>query len=381
MKVRQNAPRTCRQEFQAACSMLESAAPGASSAPRMSGVGGGGARRVVVDQAGFAGRRASSAVLTRLPLCPRQLRCPPRAVLRKTGWAFSHVVEPVVGVAAVADGDVSRHGGQGLLVETWLTRPRSPEHQHLRTVGDGDSGRLLAAVLQCVEAVVGELGDFLTRAQTPKRRTLPWAVLPVGRSRVLPDGSGGVPESTRGGDQIGNHHSAVTAGRRDQVRSSLASGSHPATSPAREPELASRPPFAAASKSTSPVASSHVRASGLHHVRRRTAGVPRSRNALDCNERRIRTSTLDPGAAAARRSVPVSRTASPSAARSRRWGGVVAQPVGHRLDGPPNGSRVGARRLAIGPVPNRCTATCGERPGLADRQVGQHRGQQAPDRS
>ena len=40
-------------------------------------------------------RRASSVVLTRFPLCPNATPVP-AAVLRNTGWAFSHVVEPVV---------------------------------------------------------------------------------------------------------------------------------------------------------------------------------------------------------------------------------------------------------------------------------------------
>ena len=37
----------------------------------------------------------SSAVLTRLPLCPRAMPLPV-AVVRNVGWAFSQVVEPVV---------------------------------------------------------------------------------------------------------------------------------------------------------------------------------------------------------------------------------------------------------------------------------------------
>ena len=40
-------------------------------------------------------RRTSSAVLTRLPLCPRASPVP-AAVVRNVGWAFSHVGEPVV---------------------------------------------------------------------------------------------------------------------------------------------------------------------------------------------------------------------------------------------------------------------------------------------
>ena len=59
------------------------------------------------------------------------------------------------------DGDVARHGGQGLLVEHLADQAEILEHQHLRAVGDRDTGGLLAAVLQRVQAVVGELGDIL----------------------------------------------------------------------------------------------------------------------------------------------------------------------------------------------------------------------------
>ncbi len=61
----------------------------------------------------------------------------------------------------MADGDVAGHGGQGLLVEHLADQAEILEHQHLGAVGDGDAGRFLPAVLQCVEAVVGEFGDFL----------------------------------------------------------------------------------------------------------------------------------------------------------------------------------------------------------------------------
>ena len=65
------------------------------SAPRMS--------ESVVAAPGMCGlirpasraRAARSVVLTRFPLCPNAIPVP-AAVLRNTGWAFSHVVEPVV---------------------------------------------------------------------------------------------------------------------------------------------------------------------------------------------------------------------------------------------------------------------------------------------
>ena len=61
----------------------------------------------------------------------------------------------------MADGDVAAQGGQGLLVEHLGHQSEVLEHDDLAAVGDGDTGRFLAAVLQRVEAVVGQFGDFL----------------------------------------------------------------------------------------------------------------------------------------------------------------------------------------------------------------------------
>ena len=95
MNVRQNAPRTVGSSSSAACSRVESAAPWASSAPRMSeSVVAGAGQRVPISPASRA-RVARAAVLTRFPLCPNATPVP-AAVLRNTGWAFSHVVSPVV---------------------------------------------------------------------------------------------------------------------------------------------------------------------------------------------------------------------------------------------------------------------------------------------
>jgi hypothetical protein len=95
MNVRQNAPRTVGSSSSAARSRVESAAPWASSAPRMSeSVVAGAGQRLEISPASRA-RVASSAVLTRFPLCPNATPVP-AAVLRNTGWAFSHVVSPVV---------------------------------------------------------------------------------------------------------------------------------------------------------------------------------------------------------------------------------------------------------------------------------------------
>src|SRR6185436_18825960 len=76
------------------------------------------------------------------------------------------------GVAAVADCDMAFHRGQGLLVEDLANQPEVLEHEHLRTVGDGDARRFLAAVLKRVQAVVGEFGDLFARRPDAEYATL-----------------------------------------------------------------------------------------------------------------------------------------------------------------------------------------------------------------
>jgi hypothetical protein len=68
------------------------------------------------------------------------------------------------GVAAVPDGKVALQRLQGLLVEDLADEAEVLEHDHPASVGHGHPGRLLAAVLQGVEPVVGEVGDILARS-------------------------------------------------------------------------------------------------------------------------------------------------------------------------------------------------------------------------
>src|SRR5271165_3520642 len=60
------------------------------------------------------------------------------------------------------DSDVAFHRRQRLLVEYLTDQTEILEHQHLRSVCDGDAGGLLAAVLQRIKPVVGQFGDFFT---------------------------------------------------------------------------------------------------------------------------------------------------------------------------------------------------------------------------
>ena len=61
----------------------------------------------------------------------------------------------------MADRHVSAHRLEGLLVEDLAHQSEILVDEHLLAVRDGDAGGLLAAVLQRVQAVVGELGDVL----------------------------------------------------------------------------------------------------------------------------------------------------------------------------------------------------------------------------
>jgi hypothetical protein len=58
---------------------------------------------------------------------------------------------------------VPDHAGQRRLVEDLGDQAEVLEHHHAAAVADGHAGSLLAAVLQRVEAVVGQLGDVLAR--------------------------------------------------------------------------------------------------------------------------------------------------------------------------------------------------------------------------
>lgn len=233
---------------------------------------------------------------------------------------------PGGGVTTVPDGDMALHGRQRLLVEHLADQAEVFEDQHLGAVGDGDPGGFLAAMLQRVQAVVGEFGDVFTRGPDPEDT----ALFP-GRVQVLlglladhglaaPCGAVGDVIRVYGHDvctaefglRVGHpgatltHHSRSSA-RRNQPRST--SGNQASISPAREPESCSAPLPRACATPDSPVATrSQVRGS----VCTTLGGVPRVCRGpeMHCTAANggIRTSTLAPGASAA--SVrAVSRTA------------------------------------------------------------------------
>ena len=70
------------------------------------------------------------------------------------------------------DGDVAVHGRQRLFVEHLTDQAEVFEDQHLGSIGDGDTCGLLAAMLQRVQAVVSEFGDFFAGGPDPEYTTL-----------------------------------------------------------------------------------------------------------------------------------------------------------------------------------------------------------------
>jgi hypothetical protein len=68
----------------------------------------------------------------------------------------------------VADGDVAGQGVQRGLVEDLRDQAHVLVDEDLPPVADGDPGRLLAAVLQRVQAEVGELGHLFAGGPHPE---------------------------------------------------------------------------------------------------------------------------------------------------------------------------------------------------------------------
>ena len=71
----------------------------------------------------------------------------------------------------MADRDVTLEGVQGLLVEHLGDQSEILEDHDLTAVRDGDAGRFLPAMLQRVQAVVRQLGDFLAGRPHPENAT------------------------------------------------------------------------------------------------------------------------------------------------------------------------------------------------------------------
>ena len=111
---------------------------------------------VVVKIAPSASRRSrSSTALTRLPLCPTRHR----AARVLDGDGLRVLLGRVAGrrVADVTDGGEARQVRQAIGREDVVDVPHLAHVAQMVAVGRDDAGGLLAAVLQGVEAEVGEV--------------------------------------------------------------------------------------------------------------------------------------------------------------------------------------------------------------------------------
>ena len=100
---------------------------------------------------------ASSSVLVRLPLWPTANSVPP--AWRYMGWALCHRRGPGRRVAGVADGQVPDQAGDLVVVEDLGDQAHVLHDHHGLAVAHRHPGRLLAPVLEGVEAVEDDGGD------------------------------------------------------------------------------------------------------------------------------------------------------------------------------------------------------------------------------
>ena len=84
-------------------------------------------------------------------------------VARNVGWAFSQTEAPLVEYRQCPTVDVPAQRVQHRLVEDLGDEAHVLVDDDAVAVADRDPGRLLAAVLERVQAEVRELGDFLAR--------------------------------------------------------------------------------------------------------------------------------------------------------------------------------------------------------------------------
>ena len=125
MKVRQKAPRRVGSSSIAACSIDVSPAACASSAATRSESVVAAIRSLrVPSRPASRTLRARSEVLTRLPLWPSAMEVPAE-VVRKVGWAFSQLVDPVVEYRVCPMATWPFMAESVCSSNTWLTRPRS----------------------------------------------------------------------------------------------------------------------------------------------------------------------------------------------------------------------------------------------------------------
>ena len=236
-------------------------------------------------------------------------------------------------------------------------------------------------MLQRVEAVVGELGDFLPGARRRKHHTLPEVRSPADPSRSGPSQccsalSAALLSAT-----------ASVYGEQAAIRES--NGEVSATLPTVQPDQRKQACDLRRAGSGQPQCAVGLRVSdrrdpggqqqpgprvGLDHVRRGPAGMPRTSDALNRHEGRH--PNLDTGARRQRRQRPGGEPYRRPENRPVRLGcGLVQQPEPTAR----TASRVAPDRCADSPrgPPDTAHDQCGQRTGFVDGQMSQHRGHQA----
>jgi hypothetical protein len=88
---------------------------------------------------------------------------PPAALAGNGGWAFLQRELPVAEWRVWPMARCPWWAASVASLSTYLTSPHLPVDEHAAAVGDGHTGRLLAAVLERVEPVVPEVGDRFPR--------------------------------------------------------------------------------------------------------------------------------------------------------------------------------------------------------------------------
>ena len=187
-------------------------------------------------------------------------------------------------VPAVPHRDVAAQCGQRWLVEDLGDQAHLLVHHDPAAVADRDARRLLPPVLQRVQPVVGELGDVLARRpDTEHAAGVSWRR--VGGIRVIRRAAVGgchqlslfallypIVRVARIRPRGARRGLSSAAGKQPGRRAGRSRGERPSRS--RRPSRAAR---------GQPDPGDRV---GLHHVRRRAAGVHRPGQALDRGDRR-----------------------------------------------------------------------------------------------
>ncbi len=151
-----------RKQFQGGLLDTGVGGPASQQGAQDIGIGGRSAGHVVIDQADFPGPVGKLGGVDQISVVSQRNSGAGRSVAEHRLCVFP-CCRAGGRVAAMADRDVTRHGTEGLLIEHLTDQTEVLEDQNLRPVGHRDPGRLLAPMLEGIETVIGEFGNFLAR--------------------------------------------------------------------------------------------------------------------------------------------------------------------------------------------------------------------------